>query len=417
MFVITSRRYWIWLGAILGVALAVRIGTTARFQGLSSPPNLSANPDAGEYEVIAYHVSSGQGYGFHPGVPTAARPPGAPLTFAVPYVLFGRSFLALHLWVIALSAGTALLLAWLGALCGGRRLGLIAAAWLAVYPGHFYYAMHFLSEPVFGFWLTLACALCIRALGQRTAIADGAAGVAWGLAILTRVEMILAVPIAWALIVFAGRSVRRRVLPHAAVQTAVALLLISVWVGRNVSVMGVASLSTQRGYAFWGAHNPVTMNDPQYIGSWVGVFESERDTHPLKGSEVARDGQAWNYGVATVRANLARIPYLTLMKIWRFFSPSFETPNKAALWVLALGWIVTAPFVAYGLWAVYRHPRVDLVRWMVLAVPMIATLAMAAIFYGSPRFRDALAPLFLVVAAYGVTPGARDWAGGETPLG
>ena len=74
------------------------------------------------------------------------------------------------------------------------------------------------------------------------------------------------------------------------------------------------------------------------------------------------------------------------------------------MWALALGWILTAPFVGYGFWAVYARSRTDGMAWAVLMVPMMATLAMGVVFYGSHRFRDALAPLFLVVAAYGVAP-------------
>ena len=42
----SRRRYWVLLALTFAVALAVRVGVTARFQGLASPPNLNANPDA-----------------------------------------------------------------------------------------------------------------------------------------------------------------------------------------------------------------------------------------------------------------------------------------------------------------------------------------------------------------------------------
>ena len=135
---------------------------------------------------------------------------------------------------------------------------------------------------------------------------------------LTRVELTLAVPIAWGALAVASRVTRRRPLPHVAVQTAVVVLLVSLWVGRNTVAMGVPTLSTQRGFAFWGAHNSITISDRRASGSWVAIFKTEKETHPLNGTEVQRDRQAWNYGVATVRENLPRMPYLTVMKILRF---------------------------------------------------------------------------------------------------
>ncbi len=396
-----GRYYWILLAAIFLLSLVIRAGITARFQGLSSPPNASANPDALEYELIAYNLANGDGYGFRPGVPTASRPPGIPLALVVPYLLTGRSFLAAHWWIILISSATCLVVAWLGTLCGGRCLGLVAAGWLALYPGHFYYSMHFLSEPVYGFWLALACGLSIWAFRRHRYGGDAAAGVAWAFAILTRVEMIMVIPIAWVLLTAVSRQARRPVYRHAAVQTAVALAIVSLWAGRNFVSMGAPSLSTQRGYAFWGSHNRLTMSDPRYIGSWVTVVEMDRATHPLTGADVERDRQAFEYGVATVRENLSRMPFVTVMKIWRFASPFFETPNRAALLALALGWIVTAPFVVYGLWVAFAGGAQDRLLWSVPLAPMLATVGMSAIFYGSHRFRDALAPLFVLFAAYG----------------
>ena len=389
------------LAAIFCGAFALRLGLTATLQGLAAPPKVEANPDQREYELIAYNLSAGNGYGFTRGKPTAARPPGTPLTFLPPYLLFGRSYLAERSWIILLSSATCLLVAWLGTLYGGPRLGLVAAAWLALYPGHFYYSMHFLSETVYGFWLALACGLCLYSIRTGRRWADIGAGLAWAFAILTRVELILLVPIAWALLRLASAPTRGQAVRHLAVHTTLVLVVVSIWVGRNIVVMGVPSLSTQRGFAFWGAHNTITMSDPAYAGSWVSIFEQVRDTQPLNGTEVERDRQAWNNGVAAVHENLPRLPYLTVMKLWRLISPFFETSNRIALWAVALGWIVTAPFLLYGVWLIVRDWSANSWVWMVLLAPMMATIAMAAVFYGSARFRDALSPLFVVIAASG----------------
>jgi 4-amino-4-deoxy-L-arabinose transferase-like glycosyltransferase len=389
--------------AMFLVAFAIRIGTTARFQGLSSPPDVAANPDSREYELIAYNLSAGGGYSFQPSIPTAARPPGTSLTLLLPYSVFGRSFLAAHAWIIFLSSATCLIAVWLGSQLAGRSVGWMAGAWLALYPGHFYYAMHFLSEPVYGFWLALAVALSVFAIRGGHRLAEVCAGIAWAMAILTRVEIILALPVSWVMLVFTKPPTRRALFRSMAVQTGIAAILISAWVVRNAVAVGVPTLSLQRGFAFWGAHNEVTFTEPRYEGSWLDIYNREpvRATHPLGASEVERDRQAFGYGTAAIYEHASLVPRLVAMKLWRLVSPFFETPNRVALWVLAGGWILTAPFVGMGLYSILRGPRRARLQWGILLIPIIATIGMCALFYGSPRFRDGLAPLFVVLAANG----------------
>src|SRR5262245_21807824 len=274
----TGRRSLGLFVAIFLIACGVRVGLTARFQGLSSPPNLSANPDAGEYELITYNLSVGGGYGFRAGVPTTSRPPGTSLTLLPAYLIFGRSYLAAHWLVILLWSVTCLIVGWLATQYGGRHVGLLAALWLALYPGHAYYSMHFLSETVYGFWIALACALSFRSLARASPAAAITAGVAWGFTILTRVEMVTVIPLAWALLLVSGRDLKRRAFPILAAQTTVATVVVALWILRNVAVVGVPILSTQRGFAFWWAHNNVTFSDPTYAGSWLPIYERVRDT-------------------------------------------------------------------------------------------------------------------------------------------
>jgi 4-amino-4-deoxy-L-arabinose transferase-like glycosyltransferase len=388
-----------WGIAVLFVALAIRLGVTANFVGLGAPPDVEANYDSTEYELLAYNLATGEGYAFSPGVPSAARPPGTALTLLLPYTVFGRSYLAAHVWIVLLSAFTCLIAAWVGAQVADRAVGWVAGAWLALYPGHWYYSMHFLSEPVFGFWLALAVALFMVAVrrGHPWAIAGG--GIAWAMAILTRVEQVLTIPIAWALFLFASPATKRLLRRSLVIETGIVLALLSVWVGRNAVVMGAPSLSLLRGYALWGAHNEETFTDSRSSGSWVAMFNEPGVV--LGDTELERDRQAWAYGMTALRSHLRDVPRLLVMKLWRFVSPFFDTPNRLAMWVLAGGWIFTAPFVVAGLVRLARAPRNERPGWTVLLVPILATIAMCLVFYGSPRFRDAVAPLFVVIAARG----------------
>ncbi len=142
--------------AIFLIALTARLGLTHRFVGLDAPPDAHANSDQLDYEVLAYHLVTGEGYAIHPGQPTASRTPGTSFTLAPVYAAFGRSFTAGRVWFCVLSALTCVLAVWLGTAGFNRAVGLSAGLGLALYPGHAYNAMHFVSETPFGFWMMLA---------------------------------------------------------------------------------------------------------------------------------------------------------------------------------------------------------------------------------------------------------------------
>src|SRR5207244_3838102 len=106
-------------------------------------PKGEANPDQLEYEAFAYEISQGQGFVLETGEPSACRPPGTSFVLAPVYVLFGRSYLAARVWFCLLSAACCPVAGWIAHRLLGAWTGLLAATWLALYPGHAYYAIHF----------------------------------------------------------------------------------------------------------------------------------------------------------------------------------------------------------------------------------------------------------------------------------
>jgi 4-amino-4-deoxy-L-arabinose transferase-like glycosyltransferase len=322
-----------------------------------------------------------------------------------PYLVFGRSYVAAHLTIVLLSTATCVISAWLATQFAGPVVGLLAGLWLAVYPGHFYYSVHFLSEPVFGFWLAAASALSYRAFAKDRLQLSTLGGLCWGAAILTRIELILLIPMTWAAALI--RRSEARLIRHVALQSGIALVIATLWIVRNAVMMGAPVLSTQAGYVWWGAHNSITMTDGRFAGSWVNAVELVDASHPLYGSEVDRSRLGMRYGTESIRQYATRMPYLTAMKLWRFVDPVFETSNKIALVALAGGWIVTAPFVIFGIWHSagegLKHPRV------ILLLPLLTAVVNAMVFYGSGRFRDGVSPLFIIFAALGLSKALQSW--------
>jgi 4-amino-4-deoxy-L-arabinose transferase-like glycosyltransferase len=402
---LTARRFTAGLALIFIIAFSARLAMTQQFVGFDAPPDANANSDQIDYEILAHHMVAGQGYAVVPGTPTASRTPGTSLTLAPVYAVFGRSFIAGRIWFCVLSALTCVLVAWLGTVCFNRVAGLIAGIGLALYPAHAYYAMHFVSETPFGFWMTLALVASVCAVKQqRGGVAmkwtiDTLAGACWAMAIYTRPQLLLAVPIAgvFAMTTFAFRD--REHLKRFAVQVAVLSLVLSPWVIRNAVVMGKPTMSTITGYGLWGSHNDLTFSDPAHHGGWVKASVLIDADHPLTGSEVQRNDQATRYGIEVIRDNTSQMPALIVAKLWRLVTPIKDTDNRPVQIAFAGGWLIVAPLLLLGLFlSLKRSPATA----CLLVLPILATIASTVVFYGSDRFRDSLAPILLLFAAVGL---------------
>jgi len=389
------------IGLILAFALALglRVVVASVFLGLGSAPRFSAQPDQIDYEQLAFSMSTGAGYATPDGLPTARRPPGTSLTLLPAYAAAGRSFTVGRLWFCLLSALTCLAAAWLAAQCFGPAAGLVSAFWLALYPGHFYYPMHFVSEVPYGFWLTLACGSMVSALRDARHVNRFTllAGACLGLAVLTRPQIALVVPIAGLLALLSRRTTRQELI-HLATAAVVMGAVLLPWVVRNTIVMGKPTLSTVGGVTFWGANNETVLNDPQLRGLWLRSSDLIDDRHPLSGTEIEKEEQAWQYGVDFVARNAGRMPGLVAMKVWRLVSPFEATENRVVWWTFAVAWLFTVPWAVAGIVLALKDDR-DRIAGGVLLVPLAATLMTTLVFYGSIRFRDSIIPLLVVLAA------------------
>ncbi len=378
-------------------AFAIRLALAGAFVGLGAPPKGDANPDQLDYESLAYHLSAGDGFVVEAGIPTACRPPGTAFLLAPVYAVFGHSYLAGRIWLCLLSAGCCPVVGWIATRLLDRRAGWLAAGWLAVYPGHAYYAMHFLSEAPTTFLTAVALAFQLRAVRQPTGRFDLVAGLAWGLGILTRPNLAIAAGLCGLLAVTTG-GLTWRTRTHKALLMGLAMAVVVLpWVIRNANVVGKPGICTiVGGYTFWGAHNPTVANDPELVGYWVATSRLVDADHPLPGDEVEREARAWEYGKAFIAGNLADTVRLKLHALGRTVWAYSEGSNRLADAAFRLGWILSLPFVAVGIFRLLRARRLEA---LYLLTPIAAVFATAILFYGCGRFRDAAAPAFAVFVA------------------
>src|SRR5690606_28866741 len=108
----------------------------------------------------------------------------------------------------------------------GRRVGLLAAGGLALYPGHFYYAMHMLSETPYALGLALATLATLVSVKRSSTPWAILAGVLWAATLLARPQVLLLPVVVLPVLVLAGR---RPLCRTAAVMMMACALTLSPW--------------------------------------------------------------------------------------------------------------------------------------------------------------------------------------------
>jgi 4-amino-4-deoxy-L-arabinose transferase-like glycosyltransferase len=229
--------------------------------------------DDWDYDRHARSIAAGDGFPDSYYVadrgPSALRAPGYPYFLGAIYAVSGDSINAGRFADAILGALSVLLLYLIVKRIWGRRVGLIAAAGMAIFPPLVLLSRDLLSESLF-IALELGTVLCVlefrRLRGLRWA---ALAGLLAGLAALTRNPgPALAIPVIVGLWVF-----RPRLSWRAARAPALALgcmvLIIIPWTVRNAVEFGrFIPITTGTGFAAAGTYNEISLHDDAHPGSW-----------------------------------------------------------------------------------------------------------------------------------------------------
>lgn len=398
-----SRYRWL-LGALFVLALVVRLAVTVRFQGLGSPPDEGGYPDQVVYDNLAHRLSQGLGYVEADGNPTAFRTPGTSLTLLPVYLVMGRNYVALRIWICLLSAANVLALAWFTRRAFGPLAALCAAGILALDPGHFYYAQHFVSEIPYCLLATLAtgtvwCSFTASAEGRSSRGWDIATGILAGLATLARPQFVFVVSLTCAGALLCRE--RRRLLPRVALQTGVFLACLAPWIVRNAIQLGAPTLSTLSGCLFYGTHNEVMATGP-LRGTWMRPDSLTTSDWPTKEEEVAYDRRCWQAGIEFVRTRPELLPGLVYHKFRRLVSPQAGTSNALLRNAWALGWILTAPLFLVGWVLAWRRDRR---AFWILSAHLGGLVLLTLVFCGTVRYRHTVNPQIASLAGLSVAAG------------
>jgi 4-amino-4-deoxy-L-arabinose transferase-like glycosyltransferase len=401
------------LAAIVAAGLGVRL-----VYALVVMHGVAVGGDGLEFHLLGNQLAAGDGYVqpliVAPGhVPTADKPPLYPLLLAGPS-LFGWKSLVAHrvlscLMGAALVAGVGLL----GRRVAGDRAGLIAAALAALYPALVVLDGSLRSESLYAPLVAFALLAAYRLVDRPSAGRAAVLGALVGAAALTRSEavllgVLLLAPVAMRL----PRGTRLRLV---AVTAAVAVLVIAPWPARNWSEFGRPLLSTNPGSLVYGA-NCHSAYYSGLIGTWpcyprltVAPGRDEADVS----ARLRRDG------VRYAREHAGRLPAVVAVRLLRTFdlwSPGPATRLEAQIGDRDLT-VHRAGVVAYYLLLPLAIAGALLLRRRgqplgFLLAPVALVVVVAALGYGTPRFRvPAEIPLAVLASVALATVAGRSGSG------
>jgi 4-amino-4-deoxy-L-arabinose transferase-like glycosyltransferase len=382
------------LAAVAGVGLAIRLVYALAVMGNRDPRG-----DGREFHLLANVLAKTGSYiqpfqylYLHHTVPTTEKPPLYPALLALASAL-GLDSVNVHR-VVSCLFGTAaiVLIGMLGRRVGGDRIGLIAAALAAVYPALWMLDASLRSESLY---LPLIALVLLLAYEQRPILL----GIAIGLATLTRSEALLLLP----LMLFT--------LPKPRWKPALALIascfaLLTPWLARNwITFNQPTGISTNEGGLFAGANCHSAYYTP-LIGTWACFPIND----PAWGeNEAVISGHLRQRAVDYAGDHAGRVPAVVgvrVLRVWDLWDPSDAAHLEASIadrhiraqQAAMLSLYLLVPFAIAG--AVVLRRRGEQLR--ILLIPIVFVTLVAALSYGSTRFRVAAEPSIVVLASVGV---------------
>ncbi len=249
------RSWWPWLGLWTLVGLGIRVASLFGPGRTHRPPG----GDAYYFHNAANLLVEGKGFinpftylSTHPHqvVQTALWPPLFVFVLAIPSAIGLKTFLAHRVWCCIVGAAGIVVCGYAGREIGGRRVGLVAAFIVAVYPNIWMSDELALSEalaPLLAGTVLLLAYRFWKEPGARRAIW---LGLSLGVAMLGRDELALLVLFLLVPLVLLAKALSWR---------------------RRFAVLGVGLLAAGAVVAPWVGYNMSRFQDPVFISNGLGV--------------------------------------------------------------------------------------------------------------------------------------------------
>jgi hypothetical protein len=409
---------------MLRVAAALIVG-----DGIDALPGID---DQRSYHMLALRVIGGHGFTVsedwwpltRAGEPTAHWSYLYTLYLAFVYMMFGVSPLAARL-IQALAVGILwpLLAFRIGRRVSGDAVGLVAAAWSAVYLYFVYYTAALMTEVFYitaclwAFDLALGLAAGRRGYGSWVLL-----GLALGTAALLRQLVLLFVPflLVWVWIArlapkwfSATDAVTDAATPlpawhvqlvRLALSTALSLGIVACmilpWSLRNIQAFHrFVLLNTNAGFAFFWANHPIYGTEFKGILPPPLTYQSLIPPELSRLDEAALDSALLNRGLQFVLQDPGRYVLLSVSRIKTFFMfwPADDSGLLSNM-TRMLSFGLALPFMLYGLLIALRRWR----AWLLLYLFVVVYSGIHLLSWALIRYRLPVDAVLLVFAAYGL---------------
>lgn len=404
-----ARFGWPGAVALVGVvALVLRLLHVFQIDG--TPITAVLVGDGRAYDLWAQQIAAGQWLGSE----VFYQSPLYAYLLAITYAVGGHDVLTVRLLQAVAGACSCVLLGLAGRRLFSPRVGLGAAALLAIYPPAIFFdgLVQKAALDALLATLVLACLGEILATGRRRWLV--AAGIALGVFALNRENARILFPViaSWLLVGFRTTPFRARLVRAAIFSVAMTVVLAPVAL-RNFHVGGEFLLSTSLGPNFYIGNHPGATGfyEPLVEDRGDAIYERE-DARRLAVAAMGRDlspgevsdfwlGRAFEYIRSQPGSWLRGVGkklLLTFNAREAVDTESIEVYAEYSFVLRALIWFnfgIVLPLAVLGVW----RTRADWRRLAVLYAMMAALVASIGLFFVFARFRYPLVPLLMLFAS------------------
>jgi 4-amino-4-deoxy-L-arabinose transferase-like glycosyltransferase len=401
------------VGGIFVLALLVRV-----IYNLTVSRGYFPLHDSLTYQNLAFNMLDHHCFCLKQGV-TVSRAPLWPFIIAGISLAVGRANILDRLFLCLLDAGTCLLIYATVRDLFGRRLGLIAGFFAAVYPALYIYTGWLYTETIQAFLqaaivYTLLCVQRKKGRGWRL---WGLCGILLGLLALTHPNGIALVALVtvWVVVL-----VWRRLLPASSLKGAIlaiglASALVAPWTIRNAVVSDAfVPVATGNGVVLRGAYNNIIVTNQAVLGGW----RSPGNTEPLIGPpitinpcsarcEVLVNNEETITAVHWAVSHMSKLPLLWFYHLRYFVTPYTHEADMpmdrfakaSARLVRQMSNLFPVPVLLLAVLGLVVTLRRYWQSLLFVYFVIGATVAQILVFYGNARFRTPIEPLLVELAA------------------
>jgi 4-amino-4-deoxy-L-arabinose transferase-like glycosyltransferase len=406
------------LTAILVVALGVRLLAALWWQQRLGDPRGLGFPDSYSYWDLGQRLAAGQPYEYGGPDFRVFRAPGFPLLLAAYFAVAGDDPSVLGARVVGALLGvvTVVGVMWLARLLFDVSTSWWAGVLAAVYPGAVASSIFVLAEALFCPLMVVQLAAWVAAWqsrGRRALILWAAlAGVAGGLATLTRPSWLLFTPAVVLCYLALGRSKGRHAALGCVMLATLTLSMVPWWVRNYRAVGQFVPTTLQVGASLYDGWNAraTGASDMAFAAEFYRAQKADDAAagRDAQGFEVRLDRRLHAAAVAWARAHPREVGTLMIRKfirMWNLWPNADELRSATIRWVVAAGFVPVLLLGAGGAWI---SVRTNGMVWLCV-LPAAYFTGLHMVFASSIRYREPALLVWIVLAAAVLSADGSGW--------